>query len=101
MTPGEKFVADVQRVYDLSPHELRLIQMAGKSLDIATAATDELARHIESTGSVMLSGKAHPASNVARDHLRAFELATRAAALPADVTGESVRRLRDVSAGGA
>jgi hypothetical protein len=99
MTPGEEFVQDVVRAYDLAAHEVRLIELAGKALDTAMAAADELARHIEATGSVMLNDKIHPAQNVLRDQIRAYELCTRAAALPADVTGESVRRLRTIQGG--
>lgn len=96
MTDGEQFIKDVEASYNLAPHEARLISLAGQALDAATAAATELAEHVERTGSVLLGDKIHPASNVARDQGRLFELLTRAAALPADATGESVRRLREV-----
>jgi hypothetical protein len=99
VSEGQKFIADVEASYDLSPHEERLIQLAGQALDRAVTAGDEFTRYVEEHGTVLLSGKAHPASIVARDSARAFELLCRSAALPADATGDSVRRLRDVSAG--
>jgi hypothetical protein len=98
-TPGETFVAEVLDRYDLSTHEQRLIMLAGQALDRAVLADAELRRHIEETGTVILNGKAHPASVIARDSARAFELLTRAADLPEEaVPDQSVRRLREVNA---
>jgi hypothetical protein len=97
VTDGEVFVREVDERYQLSAHEQRLVRLAGEALDRALAAGAEFARHVADSGSVLLGDKPHPASIVARDSARAFELLTRAASLPADAVADaSIRRLREV-----
>jgi hypothetical protein len=97
-TPGAEFLAEIRSKYDLSPHEGRLVELAAASLDRAMQADDEFRRYVEETGSVIHNGKAHPASVIARDSARAFELLCRSANLPADTNaGASVRRLREAT----
>jgi hypothetical protein len=101
MTRGEEFIERVHERYALSPHEQELIEQAGAALDRHNVADTEFKRHIEATNTVLIAGgKAHPASVVARDSAKLFELLCRSAHLPEDVIEDaSVPRLRRVANG--